>query len=411
MGINDGVTWDLDSSKRIANAVRLVEANARVFAGISSQDIRPGMVASVRTPAIPPATPDGKTPILGKCVEDRGDGTIVEICDCYIMDANGAFLSASTVYEGRMSRVYAGSDGAAPLFLVQASAAAMATMETVFPWRILQVNFPKGDWWSADWSSYMPVYVKNARRWFEPSSSTIGNYYRRPDCSKWKEPGDPYYTDETIFGGFDNNLDLFIPFCFDPAPSISTSDYIQTYPAAEKLEYQELYYAAAHYMAPWNTEALGSPVLSCKFTDSPAAYIIGYGGKKIPLKWNYIMSEYLVWVAGGKKVIASPFVTLVKPSNPQSTSYGYGVTAPLPYIKKNGQQANLYFWFDDPFNLLNRTTTAYQRVLVTPVLNFRDGVTETSGGTNSPRTKWTITQIYHQSSPNTSPLEWRAAYG
>lgn len=397
------MTWDLDSSKRIANAVRLVEANARVFAGISSQDIRPGMVASVRTPAIPPATPDGKTPILGKCVEDRGDGTIVEICDCYIMDANNAFLSASTVYEGRMSRVYAGSDGAAPLFLVQASAAAMATMETVFPWRILKVYFPQGDWWSRDWSDYMPIYVKNARRWFAPSSSPVGSTTMGPDCSRWKDPGDPYYTDETLFGGFDNNLDLFLPFCFDPSPMISTSDQQQTYPDPTRLDYQELYYAAAHYMAPWNQEALGSPVLSCKFTDAPAAYIIGYNNQKIPLKWNYIMSEYVGWVCGLKKVVASPFITAVKPTNPGSLNIGYGVSRGLQYIKKNGQKANLYFWFDDPFNLLNRTSTAYQKVLVSPVLNFTDGVTATSGGTLYPRTKWTITQIFHQSSPNTNP--------
>lgn len=364
-----------------------------------------------QTADIEPAGYDGSQGFPGEVCYLGADGAPQVLQSGLAYDPNGGKLATGETYRVRFDRMETVANALIARYWVVSGTgqANEPAIEFVFPWRILTINFTEGEYWTRDWSAPYPVFVKNPYRWFEPSRSTLNGTTDVPDCSKWKAPGDPYYTDESIFysNKWDSNLELFITFNFDPFPTVSLTNTFLTYPDPNNLSYQEIFYAASYWMCPWRKEFLSSPLLACKFETAPAAYILGYGGKKIPVKWNRLPAEEVFWGTAGKRVMAQPFIAMVKAVKTTAITT-MGVSDPIPYIKSNGQQSSFYFWFDDPFNLLSRTTSAYQKVLVSPVANMSDGIGINGTGNggmstaSGQRTRWIITQIYHQTSPNQS---------
>lgn len=408
--MSGGYSLDEEAFQRMRRSILWTESQ-RAFDGgdIAASPTRPEEELWFQTADTEPAAYDGSQGFPGQVCYLDADGAPQVLKDGLAYDPNGGKLSSGETYRVRFDRLETVSGALVPRYWIVSGIgqANEPAIEFVFPWRILTINFTKGEYWTQDWSAPYPVFVKNPYLWFQPSRSSLygGTLVDVPDCSKWKSPGDPYYTDQAAQYIWDNNLDLFIAFSFDPFPTVSLNNTFLTYPDPYSLSYQEIFYAASHWMCPWRAEFLGSPLLACKFTTAPAAYINGYGGKKIPVKWNNIPSEEVYWNSAGKRVIAQPFVAMVKPVKTTAITT-FGVSDPIPYFKSNGQQSSFYFWFDDPFNLLSRTTSAYQKVLVSPVANMSDGIGINGTGNGGmstaagQRTRWIITQIYHQTSPN-----------
>ena len=380
MGVNDGITWDLDSAKRIANAVRHVEANARIFAGIDSQDIRPGMVASVRTPATFPASYSGSTPVLGKCIEDRGDGEIVEICDCYIQERNDGILTTDTVYEGRVARIHSGAEGAAPLFRVQSSAMASDYAATVYPWSYQWVYFEGADF-PIPYQQKILIHVDSARIFY--TSYSANDYANILPAAQES----------------DNYFILDYP---DGMPIVSLSDVTyqnsiaSSWSPPEELE-DAFAKACSHF---YRTVSIQST-----FKQTTAYFLSPTSGKKIYLyrqaqhpkyetEWGYFRFH---------RALCNSFILNAYCKRVTNSAGQNYVVLHNTFMKRSGATGVFWLWFWDPFNLFPTNITSFGNffsVMVSPM-----GSPSLQGAVSLPRqntcwfTSWVVSQIQHRTSP------------
>jgi hypothetical protein len=379
------MTWDLDSAKRIANAVRLVESNARIYQGIASQDIRPGMVASVRTPAVFPASYSGSAPVPGKCIEDRGDGEIVEICDCWIQERNDGILTTDTVYEGRMARVYAGDLGAAPLFKVQSSATASDYAATVYPWSYQWVYFEGADF-PYPYQQKILIHVDSSKLFF---TSYAANDYA--NLLPAAQESDNYYI-------------MDYP---DGMPIVSLNDFTfqnnvhSSWAQPEDLE-DAFAKACSHF---YRTVSIQST-----FKQTTAYFLSPTSGKKIYLyrqaqhpkyetEWGYFRFH--------RALCASFILNSYCKRVTNSAGQNYVVLLNT-FLKRSGAQGTFYMWFADPFNLFPTNTTSFGNffsVMISPIASptLQGAVVSPPRQNSSWFTSWAVTQIQHRTSPYNLP--------